>query len=79
MTEIATSEPLIFPNPANNHIQIQWANQTCEPFEIINIADERLKQGQLCDTSSIVNIAYLALGIYFFKSEAHISRFVKMQ
>jgi spore coat protein CotH len=76
---IAAGELLIFPNPATNHLQVQRTNKACEPYEIVSIAGERLKEGLLCDGSSLIEIAHLSAGVYFFKTEGLIGRFIKVQ
>ncbi len=60
---------LIYPNPANNHINIQRNTEEKANFELVSVLGETVFSGILQTSNEILNTSQLPTGIYFLKFE----------
>lgn len=67
ITELCSSEPTIFPNPAKNEISIIKNNSEISRCEIISEQGNIVLKNESLNSSSTLNISNLASGIYFIR------------
>lgn len=64
------SKILIYPNPANTHLQVKADHQNIKRIEIINVSGEIVKRIDLPGSQPVISISNLKKGIYFIKVKA---------
>ena len=67
----------IYPNPANNVINICYNNDNPTKAHIYNVLGEKLKEVNLTEGVNSVNVQELPCGVYFIKIENHAFKFIR--
>jgi len=63
-----TSQELnIYPNPANNFVQIEWNVSSNQKIEIFNITGQEIYSNQLTDNNLKINVSSFEKGIYVLR------------
>jgi len=67
----------IYPNPANDKIQIKLKNLENQEVEILDVKGGLMFKGKLIEMLSTIDVSKLSNGIYFVKLQNEILKFVK--
>ncbi len=75
INETASSNLVLYPNPARSHVTIEGLNQASK-FELFSILGERVLDGEISKTSNSIHVADLQKGMYFLKVEGEVFELV---
>ena len=68
---------LLYPNPADNTINITYQNKAGAIYEIWDVVGRKVKTGKLSENDkSEIDVSKLQSGVYFFRLENQISKFI---
>lgn len=77
LKEINKIDLKVYPTLTNSMLIVETSNTSILQFEIINSLAEQVKKGELVGSSNAVSVAELANGIYYFKANGQVFKFVK--
>ncbi len=75
INETASSNLVMYPNPARSHVTIKGLNQASK-FELFSILGERVLDGEISKASNSIHVADLQKGMYFLKVEGEVFELV---
>lgn len=68
----------VFPNPSDDHISVFGLDDAFVEYSIINSYGQELLKGRFNRRSAPIDISMLQAGIYFFRIENSLTRFIKI-
>jgi bilirubin oxidase len=74
---IETETFSIYPNPANDKIQVKLKNSVNQEIQIIDVKGGLMFQGILTEMISTIDVRKLSNGIYFIKAGSTTTKFIK--
>lgn len=67
----------IFPNPVQADLNVEWNGHQNQNYQILNMSGQLVQFGKLSPGQNRFRIADLSAGLYIFKAESTMLRFVK--
>jgi hypothetical protein len=67
----------IYPNPANDKIQVKLKNSINQEIQIIDVKGELMFNGKLTEMLSTIDVSKLSKGIYFVTVGNTTTKFIK--